>query len=140
MSIDDEFEKGCGARVDINFTATVTIRGRKFYCTARQLIARGTFSANSHKELGAKDVQVELISHSPNPVLLNGTVVFAIPIGKDIELELSFQSLNTVLLSGTALYAVPTGVGVRFGKVSVEHRQIWQTYLDAYGYGLLSRN
>jgi hypothetical protein len=139
MSID-EFENGYSSGAAGNFRATVILRGKKFHCAARQLNSGGTFSASPHKELGAKNIQLELISHSPSPVHLNGTTIFAIPVDKDIELELSFQSLNTVMLSGTAIYVVPSGVGVRFGKVSAEHRKIWQTYLDACGYGLLSRN
>jgi hypothetical protein len=122
-----------------SFYATVILRGKRFRCQARQLSPVGTFLATSHKELDGNDLQVELISQSPNPVHLSGTVVFAIPIGSEIELELSFRSLNLVLLSGTAIYAIPSGIGIRIGEDSAEHRQILQTFLHAHGFGLAER-
>ena len=96
------------ALISVDFPVILLLGKKRFSCQARELSEFGIRLAAAPRNLVGKQVQIDLILNPPNPGLpLSGIVV------EDIDGK----------------------IGIRFERMSPEHRDRLKSYLQARGIG-----
>jgi PilZ domain len=98
------------SRVVVDFSAILTVDGRRFQCRALQLSEFGILLEPPYPDLVGRDIHVKLILESPHPPLF---------------------------LPGIVAFASKEGLEIRFKNIPPDQRFSLRSYVNACGIGIL---